>query len=102
MGSLDRLDVLYFQHFPVCKLRTNLSLSTTNNQEPNRLSSLTPRENEVMQLLAQGLKNREVAELLVISPSTVQTHRTHIMEKLELNNRTELVRYAMRHNLLDV
>ncbi|MCP4423739.1 MAG: response regulator transcription factor [Chloroflexi bacterium] len=80
----------------------NSYLSTADNQEANCLSALTARETEVMQLLAQGLKNREIAERLVISPSTVQTHRTHIMEKLELNNRTELVRYAMRHNLIDM
>ncbi len=84
---------------PLTRKLVTSFLSKTDAQESSRLDRLTSRETEVMQLLAQGLKNREVAERLVISPSTVQTHRTHIMEKLELNNRTELVRYAMRHNL---
>jgi two-component system response regulator NreC len=77
-------------------------LSTTDDQNANRLTLLTAREMEVMQLLAQGLKNREIAERLVISPSTVQTHRSHIMEKLEFDNRSELIHYAMRHDLIDL
>jgi two-component system response regulator NreC len=76
-------------------------LETTDSQKNEQVNLLTEREDQVMQLLAQGLTNREVAKQLVISPSTVQTHRTHIMEKLELNNRTELVRYALQNNLLD-
>lgn len=76
-------------------------LETTDAQKQEQASLLTEREDQVMQLLAQGLTNREVAKRLVISPSTVQTHRTHIMEKLELNNRAELVRYALQNNLLN-
>lgn len=86
---------------PLTRKLVNHFLSTANELETNQVNSLTKREMDVMQLLAKGLTNREVAKQLVISPSTVQTHRTHIMEKLNLNNRTELIRYAMRHNLLD-
>lgn len=74
-----------------------------NNQTtlPRHLEQLTNRELEVMHLLAKGLTNREIAAQLFISPNTVQTHRSHIMEKLNLNNRADLVRYAVQHNLLE-
>lgn len=62
---------------------------------------LTDREKDVLMLLAEGLTNQEIATRLSISPSTVETHRQHIMEKLELRNRTELVKYAIRHGLID-
>ncbi len=86
---------------PMTRKLVNAYLATNDNQETSRLDLLTDREHEVMHLLAQGLTNREIAQRLVISPSAVQTHRTHIMEKLQLKNRAELVRYAMRHNLLN-
>lgn len=57
---------------------------------------LTPREQEVLILAAQGASNADIARRLHISIKTVQTHRTHIMEKLDLHDRTDLVRYAIR------
>lgn len=65
-------------------------------------ASLTNREREILLLLAQGLTNREIGERLVISPSTVQAHRTHIMEKLGLSSRADLIRYAIRHGLVEL
>lgn len=62
---------------------------------------LTPRENEVLGHIAAGLSNREIADRLTVSLSTVQTHYAHIIEKLNLRNRTELVKYALRHGLID-
>jgi two-component system response regulator NreC len=62
---------------------------------------LTPREREVLSLVGEGLTNREIAERLVISLSTVQTHYGHLIEKLALNNRAELIRFAIRHGLID-
>ncbi len=62
---------------------------------------LTPREREVLKLIAEGKTNREIADELVLSLSTVQTHRLHIMEKLNLHNRTELVKYAIRRGLIE-
>ncbi len=62
---------------------------------------LTPREREVLTLVADGLSNREISERLTVSLSTVQTHYAHIVEKLNLHNRTELVKYAIRHGLID-
>ncbi len=62
---------------------------------------LTAREREVLMLVADGLSNREIAERLTLSLSTVQTHYAHIAEKLNLHNRTELVKYAIRHGLIE-
>ncbi|HSF19159.1 MAG TPA: response regulator transcription factor [Vicinamibacteria bacterium] len=61
---------------------------------------LTPREREVVQLLAEGKANKEVAALLNISVKTVETHRTNIMQKLDLHSVSELVRYAIRNDII--
>ena len=70
--------------------------------DPSKLapSSLTAREREIVQLLAEGKTNKEIAELLDISVKTVETHRSHIMEKLNLHSISELVRYAVRNELI--
>ena len=64
-------------------------------------NGITPREREVLTLVAEGLSNREISERLTVSLSTVQTHYAHIVEKLNLHNRAELVKYAIRHGLID-
>jgi DNA-binding NarL/FixJ family response regulator len=64
--------------------------------------TLTPREQEVMRLLAEGLSRRDVAEKLFISPKTVENHRTNIMKKLGLHSTIELIRYAAKLGLIDV
>jgi len=65
-----------------------------------RQDGLTDREREVLVLIAEGLTNAQIAEKLFISVKTVQTHRTHIMEKLDLHDRGHLVRYAVRKGLI--
>jgi two-component system response regulator NreC len=62
--------------------------------------ALSPREKEIFRLLAEGYSNKEIAEKLVISPSTVHTHRGNVMEKLGLGNRRELIQYARKHGLI--
>lgn len=64
--------------------------------------TLTPREQEVMRLLAEGLSSKAVAEKLFISPKTVENHRANIMNKLGLHSTIELVRYAAKLGLIDV
>jgi DNA-binding NarL/FixJ family response regulator len=64
--------------------------------------SLTPREQEIMRLLAEGLSPKKIAENLFISPKTVENHRASIMNKLSLHSTSELVRYAARLGLIDV
>ena len=61
---------------------------------------LTEREKEVLQLLAEGKSNKEVATALNVSPYTVETHRLHIMQKLDLHNTAEIVLYAVRKKII--
>lgn len=68
---------------------------------PPGYQNLSEREKEVMFLLIQGFSNQQIAEKLVVSPSTAQTHRTHILQKLNLENTIDLVRYAIRHGLIE-
>ncbi len=70
-------------------------------EKEKALDGLTDREREVLTLVAEGLTNQEIAGRLFISIKTVQTHRAHIMEKLNLHDRTELVRYAIRKGLIE-
>lgn len=65
------------------------------------LEPLTPREIEVLCLIAQGYTNRQIAESLNLSVRTVESHRAHITGKLGLRSRLELVRYAQEHGLLN-
>jgi two-component system response regulator NreC len=62
---------------------------------------LSDREREVLRLLALGHTNQEIAKMLYISVRTAETHRAHIMQKLRLSTRAELVRYALTHGLLE-
>jgi len=62
---------------------------------------LSDREREVLRLLALGHTNQEIAKQLFISVRTAETHRAHIMQKLRLSSRAELVRYALAHDLLE-
>ena len=62
---------------------------------------LSDREREVLRLLALGYTNQEIAKQLYISVRTAETHRAHVMQKLRLQSRAELVRYAIAHGLLE-
>ena len=75
--------------------------------EENRITqtsydSLTPREQEIMKLLAEGLTCKEIADRLFISPKTVENHRSNIMGKLDVHSYAELVRFAARLGLIDL
>ena len=63
---------------------------------------LTDREREVLKLLAEGHTSREIADTLVISPKTVEGHRTNLMAKLDIHNRTDLVKYALRKGIITI
>jgi DNA-binding NarL/FixJ family response regulator len=64
--------------------------------------TLSPREQEVMVWLSQGLTAKQTADKLFISPKTVENHRTNILRKLDINSTLELVRYAARIGIIDV
>jgi DNA-binding NarL/FixJ family response regulator len=73
---------------------------TYSGVERRSRKRLTPREREIVQLLAEGKGNKEVAELLGISVKTAETHRANIMLKLDFHSVTELVRYAVRNKII--
>ena len=68
---------------------------------PLREEPLTPREQEVVKLVAEGYTNKQIAETLVISEKTVERHRANILEKLGMRDRVELTRYAIRQGLIE-
>lgn len=63
--------------------------------------TLTPRESEIVKLVAEGYSSKEIADMLVISVKTVERHRANILEKLGLRDRVALTRYAIRHGLIE-
>jgi DNA-binding NarL/FixJ family response regulator len=65
-------------------------------------NGLSPREHEVLQLIAEGYTNKQIAEILSIAIKTVQSHRTNIMAKLDLHDRSELVKYAIRKKIIEI
>jgi len=65
------------------------------------LTALTDRERQVVQLVAEGKLNKQIADILEISIKTVETHRTSVMQKLNLRTTAELVRYAIRNNIAE-
>lgn len=69
-------------------------------QVSDRYASLSEREREIFQLVAEGRTNKEVAEVLKISPATVETHRARILQKLDIHNTAELVLYAVRRGII--
>jgi DNA-binding NarL/FixJ family response regulator len=66
----------------------------------DRYEALSEREREIFQLIAEGHSNKEIAELLSVSPATVETHRAHILQKLDVHNTAELVLYAVRRGVI--
>lgn len=66
----------------------------------DRFDSLSEREREIFQLIAEGRSNKEIADLINLSVSTVETHRAHIMEKLDVHNTAEIVLYAVRKGVI--
>ncbi|HEY0651507.1 MAG TPA: response regulator transcription factor [Chryseosolibacter sp.] len=67
-----------------------------------KIKGLTARENEVLKLIADGKTNQEVADELFISIKTVETHKANILEKLGLRNMSELIKYAIKNNIISI
>ena len=82
------------------KLLSNYLEGVKSVHDVEGYRKLTEREREILRLVADGRTNPEIAEQLFISPTTVQTHRAHMMAKLGLHNRTELIKYAIRHGFV--
>lgn len=71
-----------------------------NTSEPG--DNLSPREREILQLIAEGYSNKQIAEILTISIKTVQAHRSNLMSKLDLHDRSDLIKYAIRKKIIEV
>ena len=90
-----------FLYPPVAKLLIEDYLQRTDG-ETDPYERLTDREREVLQLVAEGRTNQEIADLLVLSMKTVLGHRAKIMEKLDIHSRTDLIKYAIRRGLISI
>lgn len=69
-------------------------------EAPDEYDGLTTRERQVLRLIGEGLTSQKIAEQLMLSANTVNTHRQHVMQKLNLHNRSELIRYAVRKGII--
>ncbi len=76
--------------------------TTAAKGEPPKLPTLTPREREVIQLLAEGKSSKEVASLLNLSTKTAETHRSNIMRKLDIHSIRDLVVYAVKNDIIQI
>lgn len=77
-------------------------LSRDARGEENDPNALSSREREVLQLIAEGKTSREIAELLNLSVKTVQSHRTSLMQKLDLHDRGDLIKYAIQKKIIEL
>ena len=88
-------------HYVHPELGARLVAAESRERKRAEEDPLSEREHEVLRLLALGHTNQEIAKLLYISVRTAETHRAHIMRKLDLSSRAELVRYALAEGLLE-
>ncbi|MCC7090181.1 MAG: response regulator transcription factor [Chloroflexi bacterium] len=77
-----------------------LQLQARRPEQKTGVDTLTPREREVLQLIAEGHTNQQIADELVVSVKTVEAHKAHIMDKLKAKSRTDLIRYALRRGIV--
>ena len=78
----------------------NIFIEKTESGPLDPYNALTNRERELLQMCAEGQSNKEIAELLSISPRTVEQHRQSMMRKMSFNNKTELIRFALKRGIL--
>ena len=99
VGAIQR--VAAGDHYVHPALGARLVAAEAEEKAREEADPLSDREREVMRLLALGHTNQEIAKMLYISVRTAETHRAHIMQKLRLGSRAELVRYAIDQGLLE-
>jgi len=97
--ALSRQETFFTSRVAQIALRAHRNRSHDGQESPSE-TSLTPRELEVLRLVAEGKSNKEVASVLGISVMTVETHRANIMHKLGAHSVAELVHYAIRHKII--
>ena len=106
-GAFDLIEKPYSEHQLLASLEQALAIDSTCRRRAReraaflgRRCRLTPREREVMAMIVIGKANKVVAHELGISEKTVETHRAHILDKLGLRSRADIVRFALEHGLL--
>jgi len=90
----------YFSPQAARLLNSDYLHKTSGRDIEDNLNLLTERELQVLRLIAEGKTNRDIAATLTVSVNTVETHRKHIMDKLDLHNTAEMVRFAVRKNVV--
>lgn len=83
-------------------LKSYIKKAKSKNPDSRDLSELSRRETEVLKMLAEGIPNHEIAERLFISIRTVESHKSHIMQKLELHTTAELVKFAIKNKIIEI
>jgi DNA-binding NarL/FixJ family response regulator len=91
----------YFTSKLTMNLINEKSSGQTMNTSDTKIASLTEREIEILKFIADGLSNKEIGEKLFISHRTVDTHRTNLMKKLDVNNIAGLIRYALKNGFVN-
>lgn len=77
-------------------------LRIENSKPESEPELLSPREREILQLIAEGKTSREIAEILYLSVKTVQSHRSSLMQKLDLHDRGDLIKYAIQKRIIQI
>ncbi len=85
---------------PAQEILASIKVASGKNKASDSFSALTRREKIVLQLAAEGNNNTQIAKLLYLSPRTVESHRASLMRKLRLRSQTEIVRFAIRKNII--
>jgi two-component system response regulator NreC len=75
---------------------------TMSEGEQDPYQQLTDREREVLKLVAEGHTSREIAEILIVSPKTVEWYKSSLMKKLNIHSRTDLIKYAIRKRIITI
>jgi DNA-binding NarL/FixJ family response regulator len=78
------------------------ALSLVGRKQQDKYQQLTSRERQVLQLICEGMTNRQVAQQLNLAIKTIDTHRTRLMAKLDIHNQTELVKFALRRGIISL
>ena len=90
----------YFSPVAAAILLDEYRRSLAQRGVTDRYETLSDREREVLQLMAEGRSSKSIAAVLGVSPATVDTHRAHVFEKLDLHSIAEVVLYAVRRGLI--